>query len=49
MNPVSKIALEGILMFKCPACGRLIVFWDKPKNEPTFYLAEPAETSMGSR
>lgn len=40
---VSKIAIEGVLMFKCPACGRLIVFWDKTKNEPTIYALEPAD------
>ena len=44
---VSKVALEGVLMFKCPACGRLIIFWDKTKNEPTFYVVDPTEESKG--
>ena len=40
---VSKIALEGVMMFKCPACGRLIVFWDKSDPWPTFYQPEIKE------
>ncbi len=45
---VSKIAVEGLLMFRCPACGRLIVFWEKTRNEPTFYAPEPIEGPKAS-
>ena len=46
---VSKINLQSVKMYKCPSCGRLIVFWDRHNNEPTFYDVEPAEESKDSK
>jgi hypothetical protein len=39
----SRINLESAKMYKCPKCGRLIVFWDRRGNEPIFYNPEPNE------
>ena len=45
---VSEVQLKGTPLYKCPACGRLIIFWDQNDPWPTFYLPEANESKPSS-
>lgn len=40
MVDAEELYSEFIDMLKCQDCGRLIVFWDGYRDEPTFYRSE---------
>ncbi|MBL0318990.1 MAG: hypothetical protein IPP74_06850 [Alphaproteobacteria bacterium] len=35
-----KLYLEMKVVFKCPICSRLIIFWNGLENPPEIYLKE---------
>ena len=40
----SRLLLSGKEVFRCTACKRLIVFWEKGRDgRPTFYLEDPLD------
>jgi len=45
---VSKVNLSTVMVYRCDSCGRLIVFWDKQKNVPKFYVVEQPDELAAS-